>query len=234
MCSNNRNTTARLRQVVKTFATPFRSRRVRTRRHRSVRPPTRVLSPRRCHSRHMNRVNRGRWLVVGTAALTTFAAALVLFQPWKLFVDEFVNEALPVASPAASAPPSIAPDQPSAGTSPVPTISTVVLASGSFRSYEHTTTGTARIIRLADGRVIARLENLSTSNGPDVHVWLSPATVGDDASGLSAGHVDLGVSKGNKGNANYLVPRGVDPAKYKTVALWCERFSVAFGAATVR
>ncbi|GHF78379.1 DM13 domain-containing protein [Streptomyces filamentosus] len=37
-----------------------------------------------------------------------------------------------------------------------------------FISHEHTTTGTAKAVRLADGSHTLRLEGLDTSNGPDL------------------------------------------------------------------
>ena len=79
------------------------------------------------------------------------------------------------------------------------------------------------------------LENLDTSNGPDVHVWLSAAHVVEGTGGWytagSADHYDLGLIKGNQGNQVYEVPADVDLSLYKSVDLWCVQFSVSFGAA---
>jgi len=41
----------------------------------------------------------------------------------------------------------------------------------------------------------------------------------------------LGALKGNIGGQNYPVPRAADPGRYRTVVIWCERFSVTFGYA---
>ena len=46
----------------------------------------------------------------------------------------------------------------------------VVLATGSFVDGEHATTGTATVLELPDGSRYLRLENFSTSDGPDVDV----------------------------------------------------------------
>ena len=46
----------------------------------------------------------------------------------------------------------------------------VELARGTFISREHETTGTARILRLADGQQILRLEGFETSNGRRVPI----------------------------------------------------------------
>ena len=44
-------------------------------------------------------------------------------------------------------------------------------------------------------------------------------------------YVDLGSLKGNKGSQNYAIPADVDLADLTSVAIWCDRFSVSFGAA---
>jgi hypothetical protein len=54
----------------------------------------------------------------------------------------------------------------SAGTVPSSAPVLNVVASGSFHSLEHPTTGRAVVLGRSDGTVILRLENLNTSNGP--------------------------------------------------------------------
>ena len=88
----------------------------------------------------------------------------------------------------------------------------------------HKAEGIAKVINLADGRTFLRLENLKTTNGPDLYVYLS---VGKDASDI----VNLGRLKGNIGNQNYEIPAGADLSKYNTVLIWCKAFSTLFGSA---
>ena len=88
----------------------------------------------------------------------------------------------------------------------------------------HKAQGVAKVINLADGRTFLRLENLKTTNGPDLYVYLS---TGKDASDI----VSLGKLKGNIGNQNYEIPTGTDLAKYNTVLIWCKAFSTLFGSA---
>ena len=88
----------------------------------------------------------------------------------------------------------------------------------------HKAEGIAKVINLADGRTFLRLENLKTTNGPDLYVYLS---VGKDASDI----VNLGRLKGNIGNQNYEIPAGADLSKYDTVLIWCKAFSTLFGSA---
>ena len=88
----------------------------------------------------------------------------------------------------------------------------------------HKAEGIVKVINLADGRTFLRLENLKTTNGPDLYVYLS---VGKDASDI----VNLGRLKGNIGNQNYEIPAGTDLSKYDTVLIWCKAFSTLFGSA---
>jgi hypothetical protein len=41
----------------------------------------------------------------------------------------------------------------------------------------------------------------------------------------------LGKLKGNKGNQNYALPDDVEPARFTSVSIWCDRFDASFGAA---
>jgi hypothetical protein len=88
----------------------------------------------------------------------------------------------------------------------------------------HKAEGIAKVIDLTDGRTFLRLENLKTTNGPDLYVYLS---TGKDSSDI----VNLGRLKGNIGNQNYEIPIGTDLSKYNTVLIWCKAFSTLFGSA---
>ncbi|MGH2794497.1 MAG: DM13 domain-containing protein [Actinomycetota bacterium] len=148
------------------------------------------------------------------------------FRPDKLLVDTTVNDALPsVQAPGATT-------APTTGTAPA---TNVVLSTGRFRDLEHPTSGVAKIVRLADGSRVVRLEDFRTSSGPDVVVWLSsiPATEDDWHAYDDGTFVNLGALKGNVGSQNYTIPANVDIAKYRSVVIWCRRFTVGFGAAPI-
>ncbi|MBM3460428.1 MAG: DM13 domain-containing protein, partial [Armatimonadetes bacterium] len=57
--------------------------------------------------------------------------------------------------------------------------------------------------------------------------------VKDSAAVKQAGFVDLGSIKGNQGDQNYSVPTDLDLGKYRTVTIWCKRFGVNFGSASL-
>jgi Electron transfer DM13 len=155
---------------------------------------------------------------LGALALALATFVVLYFEPQKLVIDDVVHEAAPVASVPAAA-----------GAQPA----TRVLSTGRFRSYEHATSGRARVIQLPDGRRYVRFDRFSTSNGPALKVYLSasPATGPGDA--FDDRHVDLGDLKGNIGEQNYAIPRDVDLDRYRSVVVWCKRFSVPFGAAAI-
>jgi hypothetical protein len=178
-------------------------------------------------------------------AIVVAAVALPLFQPWRLVTDSVVDEPLPDAgavsiSTSSPAPPTISGDPSSSARtlpprSPDLPVGPEQLSHGSFVTHEHETTGTASVVRLADGSRILRLEGLDTSDGPDLEVWLSDAPVLEGRAGwhlFDDGHYSsLGELKGNRGNQNYVIPGNLDLAGFRSVSIWCNRFNVSFGAA---
>jgi hypothetical protein len=165
-------------------------------------------------------------LLVSLAALLVAAGTafvLLYFEPQALFIDDRVDEPLPaLASDPTGG------DGAGAGASE-PAIR--VLRSGAFTSYEHSTSGQARAILLPDGSRYLRLEDFETSNGPDVRVYLSAAAAGGPGDAFDDEYVELGELKGNIGDQNYAISADVDLDRLGTAVIWCERFSVAFGAA---
>src|SRR5437870_1679047 len=107
------------------------------------------------------------------------------------------------------------------------------LATGTFHGKVHSTSGRATVYQEEDGKLVLRLTNFKTSNGPDVHVILIAAKDAmDDANFLKDNmeKVELGKLKGNAGNQNYEIPAGTDLTRFRTVSIYCERFNANFGA----
>jgi pentapeptide MXKDX repeat protein len=108
------------------------------------------------------------------------------------------------------------------------------LETGKFHGKVHATAGRATVYQEADGKMVLRLTNFKTSNGPDVHVILvATKDAADDANFLkdNTEKVELGKLKGNQGDQNYEIPAGTDLTKFRTVSIYCERFNANFGAA---
>ena len=102
-----------------------------------------------------------------------------------------------------------------------------VLLSGAFVGVGdgiHDAQGHALVVPLETSQQILRLEDFSSTNGPDLYVYLASDSSASD-------YVSLGRLKANNGNQNYDIPEGTDLAKYDTVLIWCKQFSVLFGSA---
>ena len=172
---------------------------------------------------------RRRWRVGFAAGLVgVILLVLVWFQPHKLFIDERVEE--PIPSPG---PPSMAADPPSPSPmSEAPASSEPVeLARGELTSLDHGTRGISQVLELADGRRIVRLEDLDTSNGPDLFLYLTASPASGDEAAFDDDYISLGRLKGNQGDQNYDLPTDADLTRFATVVIWCDRFDSAFGAA---
>lgn len=150
-----------------------------------------------------------RYIVIAIVMVVLIAAGYA-FRPDRLFVDRAVNESLPASF----------------------VTGTQALATGTFHTVLHPTQGTASIYRSADGTRILRLTDFKTTNGPDVHIYVVAAeNPGNNASVKNAEFVDLGVMKGNVGDQNYALGSDIDLSRYRSVVVWCKRFSFNFGYA---
>ncbi|MFD9734669.1 DM13 domain-containing protein [Umezawaea sp. NPDC059074] len=197
-------------------------------------------------SRRVVRIAVAVVLVVGVGV------ALALFQPWRLVTTRTANEALlvPVASSgppmttsapltttsapttsAAPPPTTSAPAEPVAPPAPAPPKGPVALASGPFRSLEHATTGSATLVRLADGGHAVQFEALDTSDGPDLYVYLSDKASTAGEAEFGRGFTSLGKLKANQGNQVYAIPADADLSGVRSVVIWCQRFSAGFAVA---
>jgi len=157
------------------------------------------------------------------------AFGLYWFTPWKLITSTTVHDALSSPVPATTAPAGTSATNPGGPAGPV------VIAKGTLISHEHTTSGEVRIVRKAEGTRQLEIANLITSDGPDLRVWLTDQAVQTGSSGWTVfddgRYVELGPLKGNKGDQVYAIPATLDLGAYRSITIWCKRFSVSFGAA---
>ncbi|MQA83291.1 MAG: hypothetical protein GEV03_01325 [Streptosporangiales bacterium] len=169
------------------------------------------------------------WAVFTIVLALVLAVALYLFQPWRLFIDRTVDEAAPGAVSTGTA-------EPAGGARGRQGPRT--LATGQLISHEHETSGTVQVLRLEDGSRVLRIEDLRTSDGPDLRVWLSDQPVKEGPAGSRAFRngesVDLGALKGNQGSQNYPIPTEADLDRLTSMSIWCRAFSVSFGAAELK
>jgi len=105
-----------------------------------------------------------KWMKIGIpVAAVAILIAWYAFRPERLVVNRQVDEAMPTTE---------------GGSSPQR------LEAGQFYSILHPTSGTATIYQMGDGTRVLRFTDFTTSNGPDVHVYMVAA---DDAKNAAAG-----------------------------------------------
>jgi len=146
----------------------------------------------------------------GVVAVIVLGGLWYLFRPEKLFINQRVNEAVPVATNGQAQP----------------------IYTGRLHAKLHDTSGRATVYRQPDGTLTLRLSDFHTSNGPDVHVVLAapddPA-LQSSAPGNALTSVEVGALKGDEGDQDYSLPAKADLARYNTVVIYCERFRAVFG-----
>jgi hypothetical protein len=164
------------------------------------------------------------WAVGVLVLAIVMYLAFAVFGVHTLFYNEEVNEESPSESAGSSAP-----DRPAEAAGPV------AVSSGKFHGVAHEGAGDAIVYRQEDGSYVLRLENLDIFNGPDLYVYAVAAPdATDDATVLEAGFLNAGRLKGNQGNQTYELPADFDPAAYRSISVWCQRFSVNFATAPLQ
>jgi energy-converting hydrogenase Eha subunit E len=111
--------------------------------------------------------------------------------------------------------------------------SDAVVKTGRFKALNNeVAAGSVALVRLADGRRVLRLLDTNIGPGPALRVYLVRGAV--DGNEDVRSFKDLGGLKAHHGNHSYPIPASVNTDRYTTVVIWCEDFSVAFGAARLR
>ncbi len=176
---------------------------------------------------------------VAVVLVVALGIGLYLFQPWRLLTVRETHEALLVPASTSTSTSASASASASASTSvstsaqaPVVVAETPKeVAGGEWRSLEHATTGKASLVKLPNAGYSVQFSSLATSDGPDLHVYLSPHPAGSPEEKFGEGFTSLGKLKGNRGDQVYEIPAGVDVSAIRSVVIWCKRFSAGFAVA---
>ena len=165
----------------------------------------------------------------GAAAPTETLPEVTETTPPTTVAPESADAPTATDVPTATEPPVVT-EAPVVTEPPAPQI--VTLAEGTFIPLgRYSGEGDALVLNDGSEQRFLRFENFSTSNGPDLRVYLSASDANGDSGAFDDDFVDLGVLKGNIGDQNYEIPVGVDLSVYDTVVVWCVRFSSPFTAA---
>ena len=91
----------------------------------------------------------------------------------------------------------------------------------------HQATGKVAITQDKAGNPILTLTDMAVDKVPDGRVYL--ANGGDPANG-----VEIGKLKQFSGTVHFAIPAGVNPDDYDSVVIWCKRFNVGIGLASLK
>ena len=99
--------------------------------------------------------------------------------------------------------------------------------SGSFSNGPSgTVSGKVEIFSL-DGKSVLPLKMFSTSNGPDLHVYLSKEV-------LPVNFIDLGKLRQNSGDQLYSINNVPDFSEYRYALIHCQQYNHLFGSAELK
>ena len=194
-------------------------------------------------------LSRKRVITIVAIVVAIPVLAIVWWLGSPLFLSKTVEEEFPL-SQGAVVPTNMTPkevedimagmakvDSPMEEPMPTAMPESTLLKSGQFKGADsfHNGEGKATIYRLPDGTNVLRLESFKVTNGPDLHVILTPLRdpgKGDDIH--QEGYSDLGKLKGNMGNQNYPLPADADPESLNSAVIYCVPFGVIFAVAPLQ
>ncbi len=101
-----------------------------------------------------------------------------------------------------------------------------VLASGAFRGQSgHAASGGVRVVKTATGIAVVLERDFKFDGAPDPKLGFG-----------RNGYVEstqFSALKSNSGQQTYEIPAAIDPADYTEVWVWCEKYAVPLGVATL-
>lgn len=86
--------------------------------------------------------------------------------------------------------------------------------------------GTAKIY-FQNNKYILALENFNSSNGPDLHVYISKEV-------QPVNYIDLGRLQSVSGNQQYQLTGSIDFSTYKYALIHCQQYNHLFGSAELK
>jgi len=158
------------------------------------------------------------FVVGGALGIIAGAGGMLVAFPF-LFPPPVVNDAAPKSVEAAA--PAI--------------ISFKLDETAPGRDPAHWANGSGAIIHTAQGMVLRLNGDFEAGPGPNFWIYLNTRAVGEEKDfNADAGRVKIAPLKAFKGAQNFVLPEGVDPARFHTVTIWCESFSAYIGSGPLR
>ena len=169
--------------------------------------------------------------LVGAVLTVGALTAIAWYLGSPLFVRTYINEALPSSAPTLGTIGAVA-----TGGLVAPATATAVgarvLLSGELGYVDaiHNGKGPVQVVEVG-GRRFVRFEDVTLTNAPDVHVYLSQEAGGKWSETSS---LYLGALKATSGSFNYELPATADLTTYQSVIVWCRAFRVLITWADLR
>ena len=108
------------------------------------------------------------------------------------------------------------------------------VARGSFYRIDQVGRGTVTVYRLADGRYALRLADFYVTANIDLEIRLHPLRRPRTSRDYTSAPARLAAPLYTTvGSMNFVLPRGVDPTRYRSVVIWCPTIVSAYAAATL-
>ncbi|MBD1925920.1 DM13 domain-containing protein [Trichocoleus sp. FACHB-90] len=103
--------------------------------------------------------------------------------------------------------------------------------SGKFVAAEHPTTGMVSVVAENGKNYIELDEAFKTNNGPDLFVIFHRSEKPPISGIKEKDYVSIGRLQKVSGTQRYAIPANVNPADFRSVAIWCRQFNATFGFA---
>jgi Electron transfer DM13 len=154
---------------------------------------------------------RRKWILLAVG-LPVVVALWWAFRPEKLWVNQTVNEPAPFDTTGDPHP----------------------ILTGRFEAKTQPTAGRATVYKEPDGEEYLRLNDFTTSSGPDVHIALARSddrNLSQAAANGALDGIDLGPLKSNQGDQNYNLPSATDLNKYDAALVYSQQSHTVLGLA---
>jgi Electron transfer DM13 len=113
-----------------------------------------------------------------------------------------------------------------------------VIQGGNFVAGEHPTQGSLRVLTYKnrqneDRQYIELGRNFKTDEGPDLYLILHRSDAPPVSGIKEADYISVARLRKVNGLQRYVLPKNINLADYKSVAVWCKKFNATFGYATL-
>jgi hypothetical protein len=98
---------------------------------------------------------------------------------------------------------------------------------GTFSSGSYGVVSGSAKIYFQNNQYILALEDFNSSNGPDLHVYISKEV-------QPVNYIDLGRLQSVRGNQQYQLTRNINFSEYKYALIHCQQYNHLFGSAELK